>query len=532
MKKLFILLKLQLSSLFGLSVIRYGKDEKQRKKARNNLVMVGVVAVVCVIMSFSYSMLMAQAFVPMGMMDVMLSMMLIAATLLTLISSIARVKSILFSFGDYDLMMSLPISTTAVATARLLSFYVLDLLFAAALLIPSGIVYGLHLNPSWTFYLILVIMTLFAPIIPLAIGGLLGTLLGALMSRFKYKTAASTIVQLLFVMGVMVISFTSSSWMENIGDIAAGINGRISGIYPLAQVFTKAVIEADIASILIFIGVSVVLGGLFSLLVMKRFKQISTVMRAVYRSRNFRLTRQEGKGKLRALYGMEWRRYSSCTIYFLNTAFSSIMLLLAIAYVGIFGRNQIMPMLPVLVESGFEQYFAPVFATLMSWLLCMSVSTAASISIEGKRLWLAKLIPVRASDWLKAKLMVSLTLPVPTAIICAVVLTFALQLNPLAILQMLLIVMPSIYLISLLGLFVNLKNHRFDWKSEQEIVKQGTPILIVMLISMAATIIPIVLAFVIGKAWICYAFALTYIIISLLLGNYLWKNAERFRATL
>lgn len=524
MRKLILLLKLQLSSLFGLSVIRSTKSAEQRKQAKRARTLSLVTVVACVVMSCFYSTIMAKAFGPLGLMNVLLMVMMMGASVIALISSIARVKSVLFGFGDYDLMMSLPVKPSTVAISRLIAFYMLDLLFAVALLIPAGVVYGTYMHPSASFYVILLVMTLFVPLIPLAIGGALGTLFGAAFAKFKFKNVLSTIVQSLFLVGIMALSFASSSIEANIGSFAEAISGKISSIYPPVTLFSRAVCDGDAGSMLLFVGISAALAALFCLMVVLGFKKLSTIMKAVYRNGKFRFKKQQGRSARVALYINEFRRYTSCTIYFLNTAFSAIIVLLAIGYIAIFGNSQVRPLL--LAFTDYSQYYAPVLATVLAWLFCISPSTTACISIEGKRLWLAKLLPIKANDWFSGKILVALTFVLPVAIVASVVFPIALGLGALAIIEMLAILVPYIYFFTVLGLWINIKNHRFDWKNEQEIVKQGSPVLILMLCSMAGTILPMVLTFALGQWWVCYAASAVYLVTSIALRQRLARDAE------
>ncbi|MDO4565303.1 MAG: hypothetical protein Q4C04_06785 [Clostridia bacterium] len=529
MKKLAILVKLQLSALFSRSASSRASSGRKRKPQSNFTIML-VASVLMVAMSFFYSYIMAEGFKPLGMMEMLLSTMMLATTVLTLFSAIARAKTVLYVFGDYDLMMSLPVSTRTIALSRLISFYLLDLLYAAAFLIPAGVIYGIYENPPFIFYPNLILLTLFVPLIPLAVGGLIGTLVSAALSKFKYKNALNTASQMLFVLLVMVLAFTMNSVSENMSDIAKVFSDRLGGIYPLSIMFAEALHDGNIQGELILIGVSLLCGGLFGAFVMGFFKPLCTRMQAVYRNRSFNLKRLEGRGKLRALYMREWKQYTSSTLYFVNTGFSSILLVLGILYVAFFGKNTLQPIVTMLQD--YQSFFAPVLASVMAWLFGMSSSTCASISIEGKTLWLSKHLPIRANDWLRSKILVGLTLPVPTALIATVTITITLGLPAIVALQIIALLMPLIYFFTVLGLWINLKNNRFDWKNEVEVVKSGAPVLILMLCGMAGTLIPIAISLSAGISWLCYVTSGLYLIAGIALRLYIAKSAERLRSAL
>ncbi|MDO4544023.1 MAG: hypothetical protein Q4C01_05655 [Clostridia bacterium] len=533
MKKLILLVKLQLSSLFGRAVIpKKDGDPTRRRKQRSNFATMLVTGILLLAMSFMYSYGMAAGLKPLNALDSLLSVMMVASTMLILISAIARAKTVLYTFGDYDQMMSLPIPPRVVAVSRLISYYVFDLLFAVALLIPCGIIYGIYQNPAWTFYPMLIVLTLFVPLLPLAIGGFLGTLLAAATARFKYKNALSTIMQMALLILVMVLSFTLQGSEEMLSSAAMAIADRVEGIYPLAGMFSSALHGGEVLQGLAFIGISAAFGLLFSAFTIKFFKPLCTRMRAVYRNRNFRLTRQSKRSLLGSLYLREWKHYTSSTLYFINTGFGSILLALAILYLAFFGRNTLQPLADVLLLSGYESFFAPVIASVLAWLLCLCPPTAACISIEGKNLWLSKHLPIPAGTWIRSKILVSLTLPVPISLITVAALTLSLRLPAAVAIGTLAILLPYIYFFTVVGLWINLRNNRFDWKNEAEIVKAGAPVLIMILVTMAATVLPAVFTISTELPWLCYVAAAAFLIAAIVLRAKIEKRAEDIRRKL
>ena len=67
--------------------------------------------------------MMAEGFAAIGMLPTLLGVMALASSALILMFSIFETKGVLFGFGDYDIVMSWPVSIRSVAASRVISMY-------------------------------------------------------------------------------------------------------------------------------------------------------------------------------------------------------------------------------------------------------------------------------------------------------------------------------------------------------------------------------------------------------------------------
>lgn len=527
MRKISLLLKLQLSAQLGFGVIRSSKDEKQRSTAKRNIIIYAVLIVLFLLMSVIYSGAMAFSLAPQGKTSALLTMMATATSIVVLISSIARVRSTVFVFGDFDMVMSLPASKGAVAASRLISFYIMDLLFTLVIMLPAGVIYGLIENATAGYYLLMLVFILLLPLAPLCIGGLIGIGLNVALAGFKYKNIVNTFFQLLLVAGWLILNLSSKDTVAQLSQMALNIDKSMASIYPLAPAFTSALTGGSLIGAIVFVGGSLLAAAVFSWITISGFRAIFTAMSLSYRNRNFKLTGQRRSGKLKALFLNEWRRYSGCSVYFINTALGPIACALGSVYLLIFGDAHLGS---VFTQIGLQGgMLLGVTSLAVNFIMCLASPTSASISIEGKTMWLSKSLPVDARDWLASKLLTALILPVPGLILLCLVGGFRLFGSVVIGLQLLSLALPPLYFCTVMGLCINLKSYKLNWKSEQEVVKQGMPVLAGMGVCLGSILLVSLPVLVTGMYSVGLAVSGALLVAAILTNASIFRRAEALR---
>ena len=136
-----------------------------------------------------------------------------------------------------------------------------------------------------------------------------------------------------------------------------------------------------------------------------------------------------------------------------------------------------------LLERNVGPFLSILFGLVIAAVQCLSLSAAASVSMEGKGLYIVKSLPIRANVWLRSKLLVSMLPPLVGGLLCGVALTVAWKLpfwNALLILGLCAIIG---WAFSVVELSLGLAFCRFDWENPAEVVKQGGGVLLSMLIT-------------------------------------------------
>ncbi len=123
----------------------------------------------------------------------------------------------------------------------------------------------------------------------------------------------------------------------------------------------------------------------------------------------------------------------------------------------------------------------------------IGTTTSCSIALEGKSLWQLKTLPIKAQTVFLAKIMLNLTLSIPSVLLIAFLLMNALKFDVVTL--GLMIGMPLLYatLFSQVGLIGNLFFPHLNWTSEVKAIKQGFATLFVVITALTLGMLPIAL---------------------------------------
>ena len=131
---------------------------------------------------------------------------------------------------------------------------------------------------------------------------------------------------------------------------------------------------------------------------------------------------------------------------------------------------------------------------LLAFVLCllsaMNDTTAPSVSLEGKQLWLAQSLPVSPWQVLRAKLRLQLLITIPPMLLCLVCLLAVYPGSPLELLFIAVTALSYALLMALLGLFLGLKMPNLSWTNEVVPIKQSACVALSLFGGWAVAMIP------------------------------------------
>lgn len=522
MREYWILTKLQMSSLFGINRIRHMRSEEEKKQGKKSLTSLIIMTFAIVYVSGIYSVMLAMSFEALGMLPTLLGLMALAGSALVLMFSIFETKGVLFGFGDYDVVMSWPVSVRAVAASRVTNMYLYNLVYAALFLLPAGVVYAIRAVPQWWYYPLYLALTLLMPALPTLLGAALGTLLTGATARMKKRNLLNIIAQMALVIVVMGASFQTSAGFINLSARAASLQDLAGRLYPPAQWFQDALTAGSAAPALWLLLSAAAAAALLIFAAGKGFVAINSLLASVPRGKRFVMRGQLRSSVRMALYRMERARYFSSSLYVVNTAFGYVMLLAA----GIFCVVK-----PELLAEAFSMpELSAARAALpfvLAWIVSMSTTTGSAISMEGKTLWIVKSMPVTARDWLAGKLFVDLMLAVPMTVIGGALMAIGTRARTLLeVLWLLAVPLTYALCFGVFGLWVNIRMPKLDWQNEAEVVKQSMAAMIVVFVGMGAAAVPGVLSLFAG-GWAAPGTILALLALTLWMWRSMVNGGER-----
>ena len=119
MSKLVSLLKVNFISSIGINKFTKEKSKVERNKSIFLAITIGFTMIMLLVMAVLYFELMAKGLNQFGLLDMLLVMGFIISSAIILFTSIYKAQGILFSFKDYDLLMSLPIKKSDILISKM-----------------------------------------------------------------------------------------------------------------------------------------------------------------------------------------------------------------------------------------------------------------------------------------------------------------------------------------------------------------------------------------------------------------------------
>lgn len=522
-KQICLLTGVQFRNFWGWNQIIYGKD----KKKKNGLIVLATSFIFLAVMFAFYSGMISYGYITIGLGRLVPAIILVMVSMVILFFSIFKAGSIIFDMKTYDMMISLPVSPTAIIISRFLNMYIQNLTFSLILMLPSAGVYAFFLQPGITYYITMLLGSLLIPLLPMTLATGFGALVAAISSRMKHKNLVTIILTLGLTIAIIAGSLMlptagaqmdiTEEWIQNISIMA---EKQLYSAYPPARLFTEAVVDGNWISFIAFIGLSI---GIFSVLVALiqwKFVKICSALYATAAGKQYKMQELSQKSAQLALYKKELGRYFSSSIYVLNTLVGYLMMVFLAVGVLIAGKETMESLLEM---PGIITKTLPL---LLVFMVGLSSTTNCAVSIEGKQWWVTKSLPVSASQIFNGKIMVNLTVALPCYLLTEILVFIAIK--PRFLEALWLLVIPLVYILfaSVLGITINCKLPMLDWESETVAVKQGTSLLVALLVNFIVALVPTILVFMVNTIYSHLIYGLTAIVISVVTYILYKKNQE------
>lgn len=406
----------------------------------------------------------------------------LSATLFGIVGSIFTAYQTIYVAKDNEFLLSLPIKPSMILIVRVLIVYLMGLFNVLMVMIPYLIAYYIKCSPDTLSVVLSALSPLFIALVVFAFSSLLGWIVSLVVKYMKNTSFFTVILSLLFLFAYYFFIGQSNAIIRKIVTDPYGISLAIKGkAYPVYAMGMGA--AGNIKEFLIFAAISICLFAAVFILILSGFKKTlmgSSYTRAPqnskYSSRTIKTCSFKG-----ALLKKEFLRYTSSANYMLN-ANIGLVFMLAAAVVGFVYRNEIQDILKTMPFG--KDFLALLVCALICLLVSYNVTTASSVSIDGKTFWVEQSLPIAPIDILNAKLKlhIYLVLPALALLLASVLLVFKFDL--ITSLVICAASLACLLLCALLGLVLNLLFPNLDWNNETVPVKQSVPVFICVFLGM------------------------------------------------
>lgn len=392
------------------------------------------------------------------------------AVLLGAFGSIFNTFSGLYLSKDNDLLLSMPIPVKDIIASRLLSVYLMGLMYSSVVTVPAVIVYWIKARAGVSDVICNILFIAVISAVILILSCALGYVVARVSVKLKRKSFITVLTSLVFFGLYYVICFRAQSLITYLINNAVSLSGKIKEKSFLAY----AVGDAFAGNILYMLIIALILTAVILLtvyLISKSF--IKTAVSASEESKvKYKAKREKKKSLASALFYKELKRFTSSANYMLNCGMGCLVLIIGGVAFLIKGDS---------ILSFFSYQLGGflsskvMLCTAVCVMCAMNDITAPSVSLEGKSLWIYQSLPVDAFAVLKAKLYVQIVLTSVPALFCSICACIISGMNALEWIMTILTVFVAILFFSEFGLILGLKMPNLNWTNEISPIKQGLP---------------------------------------------------------
>ena len=475
MSKLFSLLKATMSD--GIQIFNYSaKTERARK-----VVPILLAVFVGIMMFFSVSsMMMGED----GDASAALSLYVIITSIVIIMEGIYKSGDLLFKPRDNDSLLAMPLKKSTIVSARIIRFYVFELLYCFIFLLPAIIAYAINISVEPSFYLVAVTMMILVPVIPIAISCVAGLFISALSARSKHKSFWQVLLSFVILFGFSALIMAFNTTPDSSGQILMNASGKITEFYYPADTFVKLATNFDIWQYLIFVGINLVVMIVAVLLISKFYFEIVTRMNTVKRGKNTKMNyRFVRHSQTSAMVRKEINRYFNTPVLLINTAMGLVLFAVAVGVIC-FKYDDIVGSIMSSVEDfpltleELRSYIPGVTFVMVGFASLMTFITTTMISLEGKTFNMLKTMPISGKKIIMTKVFSAMLLIMPVTLLGSIAMFIRFQFSIVEMILILVAVVAMPLVTELIGILIDLKYARFDAESDVVVVKQSAGVMI------------------------------------------------------
>lgn len=255
--------------------------------------------------------------------------------------TIQAASGFIFSGKDSDLMLSLPVSAFSVMLSRITALYIENLLFIGVFMVTSGVAAITQGAGGAGFMAALLVCTLLLTFLTTLITTVIAFAVSWLTAHFPGQKLLGTLLYFAVFILIMVGAFQ----LNNVGTLLlqnqeAFDNLLSSWLLPFGLM--KRGLAGDIAAVLLLAALSVLPFLAIVWLFSSQYKKVLSALSARTVRNDYKLGELKASGQFMTLFRREVKRYFGTSIYFFNTGFGAVTLVVAAAF-ACFGYRAAIP---------------------------------------------------------------------------------------------------------------------------------------------------------------------------------------------
>lgn len=369
------------------------------------------------------------------------------------------------------------------------------------------------------------------PVIAVTVACLIGWLSAVINSKIQQKAIFSVFTSLAFIAVFYYVYWNLYNYINLIIANADAVGGVMKiALFPFYQMGLAS--AGNPVALVIYVALMGAVMAIVVSLVSSNFVELAAKTQVAAR-RKTKSKADKSDSPTMALFKKEFRRFTSSSISMMSCALGSIMLI--VMGVTCFFAGEWIITTFMGMSNGPDENLPLMAMMVVCMMAAMNTITASSISLEGKYIWILKVLPISPMQIFVAKIGVHMAITAIPAVFCAVSFAISGGTDLVTMLYMAVATVEFVLFCAIVGLLCNLKFPNLNWTNEAQAVKQNMSVIIatfapwIMLILLA--VVCAMMRFMGDPVTKCLAasMALTAAVTCLLLGKLLISGAERFR---
>ncbi len=469
------LLKVYMKNSFSLKRL-FGFDLK-KNRIKTIFTSIAIVYGVCVIVGLFGWMFfdLGRVLDDMGQIQILLSFLGVFLVVFPVFLTLFLASGSLFYYKDYDIVGHLPIKPRTIFLAKLI--VMLTMLYVITLIGILPIIFSYFYWQGFSFVALIffIVSLIVIPLISVAVFSLLSLVIAIVTSRIRFGKLLNIIFLFIIFFGFMLLMLQVNDVDVNPLTGQIDLFKGIADAYPPLTWFTKAIGEQDWLSFLYLIGSH---GLLFA-----GFVYGGARLAAYTNKRGIRVMKHSKKGPVKiqqanivvTLVKKEFKRLFSGVNYALNTLFG-VVITIVLSIASLFFGNEIISYL----QTDLGGIVSPelIVVMIIGFSVMMTTTPAVSLSLEGKKLWVIKSLPIEPYKIMYAKIFMNLVLIIPMVFIGTLLFGYSSQISLINQLAMMLMLLAFGVAMSFIYGIINMYIPKFEFSNEVEVVKQSLSVLI------------------------------------------------------
>ena len=388
------------------------------------------------------------------------------------LGSVFNTYSSLYLAKDNELLLSMPIPPRRILFVRMISVYLIALVYESIVMIPVLIVGWMNSQPTALQIICQIALVLGLGLVIEALTCFLGWLVAIVSVRLKNKSYLTVAFAIAFLAAYYYVYFKANELMsrllENVDKVEQAVRTHLFPVYHFGLAA-----EGKIPSLLIFLGIALVLFAITWYAMSVSFLRLTTSNRGEKKKtyQTDEITRMLKSRSLKeTLFQKELKRFTSNPTYMLNCGLG----LLFLPLLGIFALIKQQTVRQIFSSFPLPHGMLLILAAAgIGMILNMNDITAPSVSLEGKSLWILQAFPLPGREILRSKQRLQIRLTLLPSVVVTAILAWVLKFSIVESLLLEAFVIALVFFYSALGLALNLKRPNLNWTNEAIPIKQS-----------------------------------------------------------